>query len=336
MALRLITRFRGLNIPQRSLHQSNFRLNETIQSTTSTTTTTTTTTTSDEIPTTKPRFQSRFRRNQQPHQQQRSPYTSSQVTENLNIGEINRVRTVPTLMTYYGGNPVHEDNMNRLRAVLKKYQQLPVRVVPDREIQSQKFIGFDDYLEKTQSGTRVKKIHYRELITLLNRLRTIDLELMPLEVSEILSEYTSKSVSKITQLSREKTLDCFGRAKTQAKRKSSIAKIYLVKGEGEVLVNGKSLIEFFPNIYARKNLLYPFQVVEQEGKYNVFAQVTGGGYTGQSEAIMYAIAKALVVFNPLLKPRLSKAGLMKSDTRIVERKKPGKVKARKSPTWVKR
>ena len=88
MALRLITRFRGLNIPQRSLHQSNFRLNETIQSTT--TTTTTTTTTSDEIPTTKPRFQSRFRRNQQPHQQQRSPYTSSQVTENLNIGEINR------------------------------------------------------------------------------------------------------------------------------------------------------------------------------------------------------------------------------------------------------
>ncbi|CQB90017.1 30S ribosomal protein S9 [Chlamydia trachomatis] len=51
---------------------------------------------------------------------------------------------------------------------------------------------------------------------------------------------------------------------------------------------------------------------------------------------MYAIAKALVVFNPLLKPRLSKAGLMKSDTRIVERKKPGKVKARKSPTWVKR
>lgn len=156
MALRLITRFRGLNIPQRSLHQSNFRLNETIQSTTSTTTTTTTTT-SDEIPTTKPRFQSRFRRNQQPHQQQRSPYTSSQVTENLNIGEINRVRTVPTLMTYYGGNPVHEDNMNRLRAVLKKYQQLPVRVVPDREIQSQKFIGFDDYLEKLNPGRELKK-----------------------------------------------------------------------------------------------------------------------------------------------------------------------------------
>lgn len=308
MTLRLITRFRGLHIPQRPFHQSVLRFEEVTRN---------------------------FQR--QPRFQRRSQYRPPvQVTENLTIEEINRIRTVPTLNTFYGGNPIHEDNVNKLKALLKKYQSLPTRSVPDEEIQSQKFMGFDDYTQKTKSGTRVKNIHYRELITLLNRLRSIDLELMPIEVTQVLKEYSSNSMNTIIQVAKDKTLDSFGRAKGKAKRKLSQAKVYLVKGEGEVLVNGKPLIEYFPNIYSRKNIAYPFQVIDQEGKYNVFAQVSGGGYNGQSEAIMYAISKALIVFNPLLKPRLSKAGLMKSDSRIVERKKPGKLKARKSPTWVKR
>lgn len=308
MTSRLITRFRGLHIPQRPFHQSVLQFNEVRRDF---------------------QRQSKFQR----RSQYRPP---TQVTENLTIEEINRIRTVPTLNTFYGGNPIHEDNVNKLKALLKKYQSLPTRSVPDKEIKNQKFIGFDDYTKITKSGTRVKNIHYRELITLLNRLRSIDLQLMPIEVSKVLKEYSSSSLNKIVQVAKEKTLDSFGRARGKAKRKLCEAKVYLVKGEGEVLVNGKSIIEYFPNIYARKNIVYPFQVIDQEGKYNVFAQVSGGGYTGQSEAIMYAISKALVIFNPLLKPRLSKAGLMKSDSRIVERKKPGKLKARKSPTWVKR
>ncbi|KAI5961449.1 MRPS9 [Candida pseudojiufengensis] len=259
-----------------------------------------------------------------------------QITENLTMPELNRIRTIPTLITFYGGNPIHENNMNQLKYLLRKYENLPTKVLSDEELSTQKFIGFDTYKEKTQSGTRVKKIHYRDLITSLNRLRVIDPELMPVEVIDVLNNYYSKSANKSSLQTKLKTLDEFGRAKAKAKRKASKAHIYLVRGEGEIIVNGKNVVEYFTNIYARKNLNYPFQVIDQEGKYNVFAEVNGGGYTGQSEAIMYAIAKALVIFNPLVKPRLSKAGLMTSDARVVERKKPGKVKARKSPTWVKR
>ncbi|EMG49495.1 MRPS9 37S ribosomal protein S9 [Candida maltosa Xu316] len=305
MASRVI--FKGLVVPQRSFHQSLTVLNG---------------------PTTRRRFFG--------EPPKKSTTQPRQLTENLSLVEVSRIRTVPTLNTFYGGNPVHEDNINKVKAILKKYQSLPTQTMTDELLKNTKFIGFEEYTKRTNSGTRVKEIHYRDLITLLNRLRTIDSQLMPSEVSSVLAEYTSQSSNKVSQMKKEKTLDCFGRAKAQAKRKSSVAKVHVVKGDGQVLINGKPLVEYFGNVYARKNVLYPFQVIEQEGKYNVSAYVKSGGYTGQSEAIMYAIAKALIVFNPLLKPRLSKAGLMTSDSRIVERKKPGKVKARKSPTWVKR
>lgn len=308
---------------------------EIIVTTTSTTTTTTTTTESTNNNVTfdeqLPRTNS-FSRNHKPTQS----YLPHQVTENLTVSELNKIRTTPTLMTFYGGNPIHESNMNHLRMLLRKYQYLPTKPLSDEELQSRKFLGYEAYKERTQSGTRVKKIHYRDLISSLNRLRTIDSQLMPVEVINTLNSYYSTSINKTAMSKKIKQLDEFGRAKAQAKRKAALAKIYLVKGDGSILINGKSAVEYFTNVYARKNLVYPFQVVEQEGQYNVFAEVSGGGYTGQSEAVMYAIAKALVVFNPLLKPRLSKAGLMTSDARVVERKKPGKVKARKSPTWVKR
>ncbi|CAK9436824.1 mitochondrial 37S ribosomal protein uS9m [Lodderomyces beijingensis] len=264
----------------------------------------------------------------------KSPYF--QVTENLSMRELNRVRTLPTLSTFYGGNPVHEQNINQIKHLLRKYDSLPTRVLTNEELAQNKFIGFEEYKERTQSGTRTNQNSYKELISGLNRLRNIDLQLMPVEVIELLNKYYSTSVGRITTQRKLKELDHLGRALSSAKRKSSEAKVYLVKGDGQVMINGKNMIEYFGNIYARKNIVYPFQVVEQEGKYNVFATVSGGGYTGQSEAVMYAIAKCLVIFNPLLKPRLRKAGLMTSDSRVVERKKPGKLKARKSPTWVKR
>lgn len=337
MSKSLIPQLNGLSlrIGKRCFSQSALLREEIIVTTTTTTTTSTSTTgpsnenvTFDEQV---PRSNS-FGRSSRPTQSY-SPY---QVTENLTFPELNRIRTTPTLMTFYGGNPIHENNMNHLRLLLRKYQYLPTKPLSDEELQSRKFLGYEAYKERTQSGTRVKKIHYRDLISSLNRLRVIDSQLMPVEVINTLDSYYSTSVNKTALSKKVKQLDEFGRASTQAKRKAALAKIYLVKGDGSILINGKSAVEYFTNVYARKNLVYPFQVIEQEGQYNVFAEVSGGGYTGQSEAVMYAIAKALVVFNPLLKPRLSKAGLMTSDARVVERKKPGKVKARKSPTWVKR
>lgn len=254
----------------------------------------------------------------------------------LRGAEFARLRTVPLLKTFYGGNPIHEENVNQLNALIRKHINLPTRVVDDKELQTNRFISFEEYAQRVNSGTRLKPIHHKELTQLLHRLRSIDLELMPREVSETLQAYSSNSnvVAKVAQ--KIKILDQDGRAVTIGKRKRSVAKVWLVRGDGQVLINGKSLNEYFPKTSDRKKIAYPFAVVGQEGKYNVFAETRGGGITGQVEAVMYGIAKGLVVFNPLLKSRLNKSGLMTRDARKVERKNPGKVKARKAPTWVKR
>lgn len=250
--------------------------------------------------------------------------------------ELERLRIVPALKTFYGGNPAHEENLNLLNGLIRKYGNLLTRVMSEKEIQNYKYISFEEYKERILAGNRLKPIHYKELTLLLHRLRSIDPELMPKEVSETLNDFMSRSNREIQITRKVKQLDDLGRAICTGKRKRAVATVYLTRGEGESIINGRSLIEFFPRDADRRRIAYPFQVVSQEGQYNIFATVQGGGITGQAEAIMYGIAKCLVVFNPLLKPRLSKAGLMTRDARKVERKKPGKVKARKSPTWVKR
>lgn len=251
--------------------------------------------------------------------------------------ELERLRVVPKLPTFYGGNPVHDDNMNHVRHMIKKHSNLPTRVLDEREIKAFKFISFEDYRKSAESGTRLKNGHHKELIEALNRLRSIEPELMPKDVIELLNLYSSQGVEKkaVTE-TKIKTLDEFGRANAVGKRKTSVAHISMVRGDGQVLVNGKPFAQYFASAADRVKLGYPFQVVSQESQYNVFITAEGGGISGQAEAAMYGIAKALVVFNPLLKPRLRQAGLMTRDARKVERKKPGKVKARKSPTWVKR
>ncbi|KAK6463692.1 mitochondrial ribosomal protein S9 [Scheffersomyces coipomensis] len=256
--------------------------------------------------------------------------------DNLKQNEYERLRVVPALKTFFGGNPVHEENMNHLNSILRKHINLPTRSISDEELRRKRFISFEAYKESIQSGTRFKDIHHKELLHVLNRLRSIDVELTPKDVTQALAKYWVKSDIATSVTAKVKTLDEFGRAHGKAKRKVSQAEVYLSKGDGEAIINGKPLIEYFTKDTDRKKIAYPFQVISQEAQYNIFATVNGGGVTGQTEAVMYAIAKALIVFNPLLKPRLSKAGLVTSDARNVERKKPGKVKARKSPTWVKR
>lgn len=256
--------------------------------------------------------------------------------DNIRMAELERLRVVPALKTYFGGNPVHDENLNELNLLIRKYINLPTKVLSDEELRGFRFISIEAYKKRIDSGTRLKSIHFKELTSALHRLRSIDPELLPRDVSEVLDKYTNKTSDVTRAAAKLKTLDEFGRAFGKAKRKASKAEVYVVRGTGESLINGKTLIEYLPRDSDRAKIAYPFQVISQEGQFNVFATVNGGGYSGQAEAIMYAIAKALVVVNPLLKPRLYKAGLMTSDARVVERKKPGKVKARKSPTWVKR
>ena len=102
------------------------------------------------------------------------------------------------------------------------------------------------------------------------------------------------------------------------RRKESSAKVYLVEGTGEVLVNGKSLVQLFPRLHDRESALWALKVTERMDKYNVFALVEGGGVTGQAESITLALAKALLVHEPALKPALrrGKSNYMSLDRKV--------------------
>lgn len=120
------------------------------------------------------------------------------------------------------------------------------------------------------------------------------------------------------------------------RRKASVARIYLTSGEGNITVNGKEYKEYFPQIHIQQNIISPFQAVEAGNAYDVKVNVNGGGFKGQAEAIRMAISKALVEVNPEYRKALKELKYLKRDSRVVERKKYGKPKARKSFQFSKR
>tara|TARA_Y100000814_G_C11982805_1_gene282160 strand:- start:116 stop:502 length:387 start_codon:yes stop_codon:yes gene_type:complete len=123
---------------------------------------------------------------------------------------------------------------------------------------------------------------------------------------------------------------------TIGRRKSSVARVYLSKGKGDITINGKDFKDYFPVDTMQYKLQQPFKVVELSDKYNVKVNVNGGGNTGQVEAIRLAISRALCELDTNNRPPLKADGLLTRDSRVVERKKPGQKKARKKFQWVKR
>ena len=120
------------------------------------------------------------------------------------------------------------------------------------------------------------------------------------------------------------------------RRKASIARIYLKKGKGSIMINKRDYKEFFPVDGLQKRLMQPFSVLDLEGKFDVKVNVNGGGNTGQADAIKLAISRALCELDAENRPALKAEGLLTRDPRVVERKKPGQKKARKKFQWVKR
>jgi len=123
---------------------------------------------------------------------------------------------------------------------------------------------------------------------------------------------------------------------TIGRRKKSIARVYLSKGKGNVTVNGKDYTEYFPTVSLQYRVNQPFGLTDNEKKFDVKANITGGGITGQAEALRLAVSRALVELDAENKPALKKEGLMTRDPRMVERKKPGQKKARKKFQFSKR
>jgi len=120
------------------------------------------------------------------------------------------------------------------------------------------------------------------------------------------------------------------------RRKASVARIYLTKGEGKVTVNGKDYKDYFPQTHVQANITDPFQTVDVLNIYDVKVNVRGGGFRGQSEAIRLGISRALVKINEEFRVPLKSRKFLRRDARVVERKKYGKPKARKSFQFSKR
>ncbi|TME28563.1 MAG: 30S ribosomal protein S9 [Chloroflexi bacterium] len=120
------------------------------------------------------------------------------------------------------------------------------------------------------------------------------------------------------------------------RRKTSIARVRLVPGEGAVVVNGKPLDEYFARDGATEQALQPFSVTNTSRRFNAMIKVTGGGISGQIGAIAHGISRALLLVDRENLPALRKAGLLTRDPRAKERKKPGLKRARKAPQFTKR
>ncbi len=120
------------------------------------------------------------------------------------------------------------------------------------------------------------------------------------------------------------------------RRKASVARVYLTKGDGQFVVNGKQLKEYFPQMHIQDSIVDPFVTVEAEKLYDVKVNVKGGGFKGQAEATRMAISRALVKLNEEFRSPLKAKKYLTRDARVVERKKYGKPKARKSFQFSKR
>ena len=120
------------------------------------------------------------------------------------------------------------------------------------------------------------------------------------------------------------------------RRKEAVTRVFLSRGEGKITINDKDYKQYFSLVYLQNQVELPFKTIEGTDKYDVKINATGGGMKGQAEAAKLGIARALLEVNPEWRPALKAAGLLRRDPRSVERKKPGRKKARRSYQFSKR
>ena len=135
---------------------------------------------------------------------------------------------------------------------------------------------------------------------------------------------------------REKQIDAQGRAYATGRRKDAVARVWIKPGSGKITVNGRDQEVYFARPTLRLVINQPFQVADRSGQYDVIATVKGGGLSGQAGAVKHGIAQALSKYEPLLRSAVKAAGYLTRDPRVVERKKYGRAKARRSFQFSKR
>jgi small subunit ribosomal protein S9 len=141
---------------------------------------------------------------------------------------------------------------------------------------------------------------------------------------------------QIQAILREQEIDAQGRAYATGRRKDAVARVWLKPGSGQITVNGRDQTVYFARPTLRLVINQPFDVSERRDQYDVVCTVTGGGLSGQAGAVKHGIAQALSRFEPALRTTVKRAGFLTRDPRVVERKKYGRAKARRSFQFSKR
>jgi small subunit ribosomal protein S9 len=150
------------------------------------------------------------------------------------------------------------------------------------------------------------------------------------------AETTASTEAVVLTVVREPKIDDLGRSYATGKRKDAVARVWIKPGAGKVVVNGREVATYFARPVLQMLVQQPFDVAERSGQYDVFCTVKGGGLSGQAGAVKHGISKALTYYEPALRGVLKKEGFLTRDSRVVERKKYGKRKARRSFQFSKR
>ncbi|MFQ5564790.1 MAG: 30S ribosomal protein S9 [Paracoccaceae bacterium] len=150
------------------------------------------------------------------------------------------------------------------------------------------------------------------------------------------ADQTEGEAAEETVVVREPVRDALGRSYATGKRKDAVARVWVKPGRGKVVVNGKEMEKYFARPVLQMVIGQPFTVANVSGQFDVMCTVAGGGLSGQAGAVKHGISKALSLYDPELRPALKAAGFLTRDARVVERKKYGKRKARRSFQFSKR
>ncbi len=159
-------------------------------------------------------------------------------------------------------------------------------------------------------------------------------------LSDLKSAVAEKAVASTTTAGHAEdskpVLDSKGRAYGTGRRKDAVARVWISRGSGKIIVNDRDVTTYFARGTQRLVIGQPFDLSVRVGQFDVMCVVSGGGLSGQAGAVRHGISRALVNFEPALRTTLKKAGMLTRDSRVVERKKYGRHKARKGTQWVKR
>ncbi len=153
---------------------------------------------------------------------------------------------------------------------------------------------------------------------------------------DALRELAGSPVLADAPVVREPQIDAQGRAYATGKRKNAIAKVWIKPGSGKITINGRDQEIYLARPVLRMMIAQPLQIADRLGQFDVEVTVTGSGLSGQAGAVRHGLAKALTYYEPELRPALKKEGFLTRDPRVVERKKYGKKKARRSFQFSKR